>query len=109
MKTKQAYINEITAALEKARPELKADPAQLARLTTVQVSGLANLFRYAGFKSFVEELYKLGGSLRPNPDHVKNPAAVALGSKRSDRKARSSRANGALGGRPRGSRKDGPK
>ena len=85
------------------------DAPTAARLMRLSRSTLLTLNRYAFFADpnvFYNALYDEGITTPDQDQPAKNPAAVALGSIRSARKAAASRANGLLGGRPR---KDRPK
>ena len=99
---KADYVNEIMEALGNKRPDIVPKQKKLMRLKLVVLENAANFTRYdKGYA--IDEWYIANVESQPliKVSFKKNLAAVALGSIRSKAKAKASRENGKLGGRPR--------
>lgn len=92
--SKQWFIDHI---LKNCPPDVQLSITKLIRLERAQ---LESIYNFSTFLNVAEDDSPFRASIHEN-DLTKSPVAVALGSIRSDRKAESSRKNGALGGRPR--------
>jgi hypothetical protein len=100
--TKAELIQEIKIALQAKRPDIVLNESHLLELKKIILQDVADHIRY--FPEYpIDEWYIANVESHPliKVSFQKNPAAVALGSIRSQARAKASRENGKKGGRPR--------